>query len=73
MAQEDSASIVRQIGETAGAIWRALDKNGPLTLAKLVKIVGEPRDTVMQGIGWLAREGKVSIVEEGRSRVISLV
>jgi hypothetical protein len=41
-------------------------------MAKLVKGVGEPRDTVMQALGWLAREDKISIAEEGRSRVVSL-
>jgi hypothetical protein len=41
-------------------------------MAKLVKAVGEPRDTVMQALGWLAREDKLSIEEEGRSRIISL-
>ena len=41
-------------------------------LAKLVKAVGEPRDTVMQALGWLAREDKINLVEEGHSRVVSL-
>jgi hypothetical protein len=41
-------------------------------MAKLVKAVGEPRDTVMQAIGWLAREDKLQIEEEGRSRIVSL-
>ena len=31
-----------------------------------------PRDVVMQGLGWLAREDKVNIEEEARSRVVSL-
>jgi hypothetical protein len=43
-----------------------------MTMAKLVKAVGGPRDLVMQAIGWLAREDKVSIEEERRSRIISL-
>jgi len=34
--------------------------------------VGEPRDLVMQALGWLAREDKLSIEEEGRSRILSL-
>lgn len=61
------------IGETAGAIWRILSKNGPMTMAQLVKAVGEQRDIVMLGIGWLARENKIDIVEEGRSRIVSLL
>ncbi len=60
-----------QIGETAGAIWRALAESGPLSQAKLIKKVGEPRDLVMQGLGWLAREDKINI-DDSRSRVVSL-
>jgi DNA-binding transcriptional ArsR family regulator len=63
---------VAHIGETAGVVWRVLAEDGPLSMAKLVKAVGEPRDTVMQALGWLAREDKVTIEEEGRSRVVSL-
>ena len=67
-----SASFVASIGEMAGVVWCALSENGPMTMAKLVKAVGEPRDEVMLALGWLAREGKIDIVEEGRSRVVSL-
>lgn len=63
---------VTHIGETAGAVWRALSTNGRMSLAKVVKAVGEPRDTVMQALGWLAREDKIMIEDEGRSRIVSL-
>lgn len=72
MATASPVSCVSHIGETAGAIWRVLSDNGPLSMAKLVKAVGEPRDAVMQGLGWLAREGKVNIDEDGRNRTVSL-
>lgn len=63
---------VTHIGETAGAVWQALSSQGKMSLAKLVKTVGEPRDTVMQALGWLAREDKIWIEDEGRSRMVSL-
>ncbi|HEY4759847.1 MAG TPA: winged helix-turn-helix domain-containing protein [Thermoguttaceae bacterium] len=72
MATASSTLCVAQIGETAGVVWKLLAENGPMSLAKLVKAVDEPRDTIMQAIGWLAREGKLMIEEEGRSRTISL-
>ena len=72
MPETNSESIVMQIGATAGLVWQALSKHGPLTMAKLVKEVGEPRDLVMQAIGWLAREDKITIVEERRTRVVAL-
>ncbi len=61
-----------KIGLTAGAIWKLLETKGPLKLPQLVKKVGEPRDTVMQAVGWLAREGKLEIHERGRQRTIAL-
>jgi hypothetical protein len=67
-----SMSCITQIGETAGVIWQVLNAKGPVTIAKLVKEIGAPRDVVMQGLGWLAREDKVNIEEESRSRIVSL-
>jgi hypothetical protein len=66
------SSGVQQIGETAGAVWHALNENGSLSLAKLVEHVGGNRDVVMQAVGWLAREDKIDITETKRGRVVSL-
>jgi hypothetical protein len=66
------SSGVLQIGETAGAVWRALSENGSLSLAKLVEQVGGNRDVVMQAVGWLAREDKIDITETKRGRIVSL-
>ncbi len=63
---------VTKVGQTAGYIWHALNSRGPMTLTKLMKEVREPRDLVMQALGWLAREGKLGMNEEGRAREISL-
>lgn len=63
---------VAQIGETAGEVWHLLDKGGPMSLTQLVKKIGAPRDLVMQAVGWLAREDKVVIEEESRSKIIAL-
>jgi len=67
-----SVSCVEGIGATAGVVWRTLSDNGPMTVARLVKAVDEPRDRVMQAIGWLAREGKLDISESHRGHLISL-
>jgi hypothetical protein len=73
MAESDApTTFAEQIGATAGAIWRVLDSEGSVSLAQLVKRVGEPRDSVMQGLGWLAREGKIQMEEVGRKRTVSL-
>jgi hypothetical protein len=72
MATAMRESCLSEIGETAGAVWHTLNEQGPLTIAKLVKEIEAPRDVVMQALGWLAREEKVEIEEDGRTRVVSL-
>jgi hypothetical protein len=71
-ATAPAKSCVDQIGETAGDVWKSLDKHGPMSLAKLVERVGGNRDVVMQAIGWLAREDKLEMSETKRGRIIGL-
>jgi hypothetical protein len=71
-ATSAGTSCLGQIGETAGTVWNSLSEHGAMSLAKLVERVGGNRDVVMQAIGWLAREGKIEIVETKRGRIISL-
>ena len=72
MTTATTGDVVQQIGETAGAVWRTLADHGPQSLAKIVERVGGNRDLIMQGIGWLAREGKLAITETKRGRIIAL-
>ena len=65
-------SCTVQIGETAGAVWKVLSERGPLSTARLVKEIDAPRDVVMQALGWLAREDKVSIEDGSRAKLVSL-
>lgn len=73
MVTESVAQEISNIGSVAGMIWNYLTMNGPVTLSRLAKDIEAPRDVVMQGVGWLAREGKVRFDETPRSKVISLV
>ena len=72
MSSSPSQDWVSRIGATAGAVWRTLDTNGPMSVAKLIRAVGEPRETVLLALGWLAREDKITSTERGRSREIAL-
>jgi len=72
MATVASTPMIEVIGETAGLVWKTLDSHGPMSMARLVKAVGRPRDVVMQAVGWLAREDKVHIEGDRRTRIISL-
>jgi len=72
MVTESVANEVGNIGAVAGLIWNYLDVSGPVTVSKLAKDIEAPRDAVMQGVGWLAREGKIRFDETPRSKVIAL-
>jgi len=64
---------ILQIGEVAGEVWQLLNDSGPLSMTQVIKQVDAPRDTVMQALGWLAREDKIQIEEEGRRKTVELV
>ena len=62
-----------EVGHMAGDVWQLLDNNGPLSITEIVKMIDAPRDQVMQSIGWLAREGKLTVRTEGRRKIASLL
>ena len=61
-----------EIGLAAGSIWNCLHENGAMSLARLVREVDVSRELVLQGIGWLSREGKLSFQKTPRGRTVSL-
>ncbi|GAB4132859.1 hypothetical protein JCM17478_11010 [Thermopirellula anaerolimosa] len=63
---------VARIGTTAGLVWNALHDRGAMSLSRLIKEVGRPRDEVMQAVGWLAREDKLAFQNQGRTRTVTL-
>jgi hypothetical protein len=72
MDAERVTGPVARIGATAGKVWHYLRDNDSVSLTTLAQRLDEPRDLVMQAIGWLAREDKVEITESGRTKTISL-
>jgi len=73
MAESGNSSAIEAIGLAAGTVWRTLDVHGPMSITKLLKAVGGNKDLVQQALGWLAREGKISIHEVKRTKTVSLV
>jgi hypothetical protein len=49
------------IGETAGEVWQFLKTEGPSSLRQIQKGISENSAATNQAIGWLAREGKLTI------------
>lgn len=72
MTMAETANGVAQIGEIAGIVWQLLSDHGPMTATKIVREVDAPRDVTLQALGWLAREDKLQIEENARSRIYSL-
>ncbi|MFZ5802911.1 MAG: winged helix-turn-helix domain-containing protein [Candidatus Omnitrophota bacterium] len=61
------------IGEAAGKIYKALEENNELAESKLRTKAGiEDLELLHQGLGWLAREGKVCFKRSGKTTKISL-
>ncbi len=65
-------AVNHQVGETAGAVWNLLDRDGPQTLAQLKKKLNGNGELTNFAVGWLAREEKVEIIEERKTFQIRL-
>lgn len=61
------------IGELAGQVWQYLDENGESSVNKVMNDTGLGKNEIQRAIGWLAREGKLSIVTKGRTETLLLV
>ena len=62
----------KDIGETAGVIWKYLDERGEATITGLVQDTKLSQRQADRAVGWLAREGKIQIRREAKKELISL-
>lgn len=53
--------MITEIGIAAGDIWHYLDEQGSATLDELARHIKKDRDLLLMSLGWLAREGHVSL------------
>jgi predicted transcriptional regulator len=60
------------IGNAAGALWKYLDKHGASSATKITKETQLDAKEVQRAIGWLAKEGKLTIMTKGRTETITL-
>lgn len=61
------------IGETAGKIYRALEKGGTMEIASLQREINFPDSALFnQALGWLAREDKIDFRKKGKEWTVSL-
>ncbi|MDD5687677.1 MAG: winged helix-turn-helix domain-containing protein [Elusimicrobia bacterium] len=64
--------MLQEIGLTAGDIWKYLEKNGEVSALKLKSALGITNTVLYMGIGWLARESKISITEYAKGYKVSI-
>ena len=53
--------MITEIGIAAGDIWHYLDEKGSATLDELVRYIKKDRNLLLMSLGWLAREGHVTL------------
>lgn len=65
---------MQNVGTNAGLVWQALNgAEGALEVKNLKKVTKLTDKDLYASFGWLLREGKISIKEEGKEVFISLV
>ena len=64
--------MIDKIGIAAGEIWKKLKNEGEVVITKLQRKTGLPLNLFYLGLGWLARENKVSFKIEKRTIHVSL-
>lgn len=65
--------MITWIGVTAGDIWNYLDKHDrEAPFEDIVNALKKDRDLILMSIGWLAREGHVSLEGESPRYIVKL-
>jgi hypothetical protein len=65
--------MVESIGQAAGEVWKMLAKSkDPVNITDVPKKTKLTSQLAYQGMGWLAREGKLQYQQKGRSIYVSL-
>ena len=64
--------MIETFGITAGKIWSLLDKTGRQNIKDVKKAAKLTDKTLYAALGWLAREGKLKLEEEGKELFVSL-
>ncbi|RKU36074.1 hypothetical protein C6496_14380 [Candidatus Poribacteria bacterium] len=64
--------MLDNIGHVAGTIWHYLEANNEATVTKITREIGETERSVLMGVGWLAREGKLDFEKRKQGTYITL-
>lgn len=65
--------MIDKIGTTAGEIWRFLDeRKDRVSIINLKMSLSLPNSAIYLAIGWLARENKITLIEENNEIFVQL-
>lgn len=66
--------MFEKVGNNAGAIWQVLNAATEAVNGKdLKKATKLTEKDMYAALGWLLREGKINVVEEGKELLINLI
>lgn len=60
------------IGDAAGEVWQLLKQEGPMSMNAIAGKIKRPQAAVYMGIGWLAREDKLTYTQTKRGMLLSI-
>jgi hypothetical protein len=66
------SSMIDPIGGAAGELWQYLNTQGASSATKITKETSLDSKSIQRAIGWLAKEGKLEIIEKGRTELLAL-
>ncbi len=69
-----STDLTETLGGAAGKVWSFLSEaREPTSATKLAEGTGLDKNGVQRAIGWLAREGKITVEVRGKNEFFSLI
>ena len=65
--------MTETVGTLAGAVWNALNEKGAMASKDVKKAAGLKSDKELYlAMGWLLREDKLNVAEDGKNITLSL-
>jgi hypothetical protein len=64
--------MTQEIGQDAGTVWAYLERNGEVSGTILAKGTKLSQKQVDRALGWLAREGKITLAKKANKEVVAL-
>lgn len=65
--------MIEKIGTNAGAIWAVLSENNGQAIKAIKKATKLKDKEVYAALGWLGREGKISLEETEEDVIVTLL